>query len=97
MPVLAIRTLAREACETAQRILPMSRDKVHGAYFAAVCALARARIGDRDHALGELKKLIKIERETNGINSVRLRLHPEWDFFRDDPRFRALYEGVASD
>jgi TolB-like protein len=80
---------ARESCDRAKTILPLEKDKIHGATVANWCAEVSARIGDRDQALEEIKMLMTVE---TGLKPLRLARSPEWDFFRDDPRFVALYE-----
>ena len=47
--------------------------------------------GQRDEALVEIERLLNTPA---GLVRWQLRLDPTWDFFRDDPRFVALYEGV---
>ena len=48
--------------------------------------------GQRDESLAELERLLA---SPIGLTTAELRFSPYWDYFRDDPRFVALYEGGA--
>ena len=56
--------------------------------FAMICAWT----GERDLALGQLEKLVKIPA---GPSYGDLRLDPSWDSLRGDPRFEKIVASLA--
>ncbi|MDX1570442.1 MAG: hypothetical protein R3200_08155 [Xanthomonadales bacterium] len=80
---------ARAACERATSILPKEKDQVHGLTFHVECLRVRAMLGERDPAISELETRVG---QPQYPSQAWLRFHPEWDFLREDPRFRAIYE-----
>ncbi len=48
-----------------------------------------ALLGDADHAISILKRLLQIPYE-GAITPALLRLDPVWDQIRNDPRFQEL-------
>jgi serine/threonine-protein kinase len=49
-----------------------------------------ALLGDADHAIPILKRLLQIPYDRVPITPAVLRLDPVWDQIRNDPRFREL-------
>ena len=78
---------AMASCDRATRILPVQKDKVHGASIAATCAWVQAHAGDTEGALDQLEILMEIGWDMNHWFQT---LSPEWDFLRGNPRFDAL-------
>lgn len=84
----------------AMEILPESRDAVYGVENAAILASVYAWVGEKDLALAEFARLLKIPRGTNvfaakrgsGTASVPVSFKPLWD----DPRFQALLADPAN-
>lgn len=71
----------------AAEILPVSRDAYDGPTMAVNLAVIHACGGDADSAISELERVIKLP---NGPTAGTLRVEPEWDSIRQDPRFQKL-------
>ena len=79
----------------AVELLPESVDAILGTVFTANLAAVYAWSGDKDRAIAEITRLLRIP--TNGaasfdsmINIHALRVSPQFFPLRDDPRFEAL-------
>lgn len=82
----------REAFYHARRavgLLSISRDTFDGPLIAACLAAVYARLGEADLAITELETLVGLP---NGPTPGTLRVEPEWDPLRQDPRFQKLCE-----
>jgi Flp pilus assembly protein TadD len=79
---------ARKAVE----LCPRSHDAVDGATYQTALAMVYAWIGERDAAMAELKKVVKLPR---GPNWGELRFSPLWDDVRMDTRFDSLLTQAA--
>lgn len=78
----------RRACE----LLPISKDGVDGPAFAVNLAQIYAWIGHKDLAIEQIAALQKVPSYlTYGV----LKLHPQWDDLRGDPRFENLVAAQA--
>ena len=71
----------------AVELLPMARDAFDGPLIAVKRAVIYAQVGEADRALELLKDLVQ---RPNGPTPGTLRVEPEWDSLRGDPRFEAL-------
>jgi tetratricopeptide (TPR) repeat protein len=71
----------------AVELLPISRDAYDGPILATNLAAIYAQVGERDLALEQLATLVEVP---NGPTPGTLRVEPEWDPLRGDPRFEAL-------
>jgi Flp pilus assembly protein TadD len=78
----------RRACE----LLPISKDAVDGAVFAANLAQIYAWTGDKDLAIEQIEA---VERVPNQLSYGLLKLHPVWDSLRGDPRFDKIVASLA--
>jgi TolB-like protein/Flp pilus assembly protein TadD len=67
--------------------LPISRDAYDGPLLATNLAVIYAQVGEREQALEQLTRLVGMP---NGPTPGTLRVEPEWDALRDDPRFEKL-------
>jgi hypothetical protein len=74
----------RDAKKSAE-LLPESRDAIVGPQDSGTCAIALAWIGEKDRALAEFERLLRVPW---GLNIYTSRLW--WRPLRDDPRFKAL-------
>ena len=52
-------------------------------------ASVEALVGDKNHAIPRLQRLLEIP-YTNFLTPALLRLDPQWDSLRGDPRFQKL-------
>ena len=70
-------------------IHPTSDDPVEGPFEEERMANIYALLGDPDHAIPILKRLLQIP-YGHAITSAVVRLDPVWDQIRSDPRFQEL-------
>jgi TolB-like protein/class 3 adenylate cyclase/Tfp pilus assembly protein PilF len=78
----------RRACE----LLPLSKDAGAGAGLIASLAVIYAWTGENDLALEQLAVSAQI---ANGVTYGELKLEPQWDSLRGDPRFEKLVASLA--
>ncbi len=71
-------------------IHPTSKDPVEGPVEEERVAKIYALLGDADHAIPMLKRLLQIPYGRPAITPALLRLDPVWDQIRNDPRFQKL-------
>lgn len=71
--------------------VPSSSDAISGPWCEEYCARTQARFGDADRAIPTLKRLLKTN-YSHVITPALLRLHPDFDPLRNDPRFQKLCE-----
>jgi serine/threonine protein kinase/Tfp pilus assembly protein PilF len=76
----------------AAEMVPPSVDAVVGPDCEMRLAEVLVMTGDRDGALHELGKLVKLP---FGVNQGDLKLNPMWDDLRDDPRFDRILAQAA--
>jgi tetratricopeptide (TPR) repeat protein len=75
--------------QKAMAIHPTSKDPVEGPVEEERMAQIYALLGDPDHAIPILKRLLQIPSGAT-ITPALLRLDPVWDQIRSDPRFQQL-------
>jgi TolB-like protein/Flp pilus assembly protein TadD len=75
------------AGERAAQLLPISADALDGPLVATNLAAIYALLGRREQALELLERLV---RQIGGPTPGTLRLEPQWDPLREDPRFQRL-------
>ncbi len=75
--------------QKAMTIHPTSKDPVDGPAREEEMADIYALLGDADHAIPILKRLLQIP-YADAITPAFLRLDPVWDQIRNDPRFQEL-------
>ena len=68
---------------------PTSKDPFEGPWKEEYMARVYALLGDADHAIPILKRLLQIP-YAHPITLAGLRLDPVWDQIRNDPRFQEL-------
>jgi hypothetical protein len=79
---------------------PESQNAFHGANDAANLALVYALVGEPDEAITLIERLLSTPGPVqqspdspNNITLAELRLRPEWDSLRSDPRFQKILDG----
>jgi len=73
----------RRACE----LLPLSMDAWRGPSLIINLALTHAWIGDKDRAIEQLMTAAQVP---NGLHYGELKLYPQWDPLRGDPRSQKI-------
>ena len=79
---------AKHACE----LLPLSKDAMDGSGIQRNLALVYTWVGEKDRALEALAESARIP---GGVSYGELKLTPEWDALRGDPRFDAIVASLA--
>jgi serine/threonine protein kinase/tetratricopeptide (TPR) repeat protein len=88
---LGERETALRWADRAVELLPSSHDARSGPALAETRARIQARFGDGDRAIPTLKHLLEIP-YAGALTPALLRLHPDFDLLRSDPRFQKLCE-----
>jgi tetratricopeptide (TPR) repeat protein len=78
---------AIRAGRRAVELLPVSKDAYDGPLIATKLAVIYVQVGEADRAYEMLGDLMKLP---NGPTPGTLRVEPEWDPLRGDPRFEKL-------
>ena len=78
----------RRACE----LLPLSKDAGAGAGLITSLAVIYAWTGEKDLAFEQLAVSAQIP---NGVSYGELKLDPQWDPLRGDPRFEKIVASLA--
>jgi len=73
--------------QRAVELLPISKDAFDGPVLATNLAVIYAQVGEAELALAALTPLLKVP---NGPTAGTLRVEPEWNPLRSDPRFAKL-------
>ena len=72
-------------------LLPSSKNPEFGPGLEDDMARIYAQLGDADHAIPMLKRLLRTQyASATFLTPATLRLDPIWDLIRDDPRFQEL-------
>jgi tetratricopeptide (TPR) repeat protein len=79
---------ARRACE----LLPLSKDALDGASYIKNLAMTYAWVGEKDLALEQLAIVAGVPA---GVTYGELKLYPQWDSLRGDPRFEKILASLA--
>jgi TolB-like protein/class 3 adenylate cyclase/Tfp pilus assembly protein PilF len=79
---------ARRAVE----LVPVSKDAIDGADLILNLAVIYAWTGEKDLALKQLAEAAQLP---GPLNYGSLRLHPDWDTLRNDPRFEKIVASLA--
>jgi TolB-like protein/Tfp pilus assembly protein PilF len=91
---LGRREAAIREGERACQLAPLSQDVIDGGELIVNLALIYAWAGERDRALKELETAVRIP---SNLSYGLLKLHPQWDSLRNDPRFDQLLARMISE
>ena len=89
--VLGQKDAAIEEAQRAITLLPSGKDAVDGPMAEENLAFVEVLVGDKNGAIPRLQHLLQIP-YSNCLTPALLRLNPQWDPLRDDPRFQKLCE-----
>jgi TolB-like protein/regulator of sirC expression with transglutaminase-like and TPR domain len=89
--VLGQKDAAIKEAERAITLLPTAKDAVDGPKAEENLASVEVIVGDKNRAIPRLQRLLEIP-YTNFLTPALLRLDPQWDALRGDPRFQKLCE-----
>jgi TolB-like protein len=89
--VLGQKDAAIKEAERAITLLPSAKDAVDGPKGEENLASVEVIVGDKNRAIPRLQRLLEIP-YTNFLTPALLRLDPQWDPLRGDPRFQKLCE-----
>jgi TolB-like protein/Tfp pilus assembly protein PilF/class 3 adenylate cyclase len=83
----ALRESAR-----ALALMPVTKDSINGAHITRLSAMIYSWVGENDLALDELKRAVQTP---GGADYGYLKLFPQWDPLRGDPRFEKIVASLA--
>jgi TolB-like protein len=89
--VLGQKDAAIKEAERAITLLPSGKDAVTGPKGEQNLASVEVIIDDKNRAIPRLQRLLEIPYQ-DCLTPALLRLHPQWDSLRGDPRFQKLCE-----
>src|SRR4029077_19485837 len=89
--VLGQKDAAIKEAERAIALLPSGKDAVVGPKAEENLAYVEVIVGDKNRAIPRLQHLLEIPYQ-DCLTPALLRLHPQWDPLRGDPRFQKLCE-----
>ncbi len=73
--------------ERAVALCPIEKDSFDGPDYVIALAAIEAHVGETSAAIEHLRTVLAVPSD---MSSGRLRIEPNWDPIREDPRFRAL-------
>jgi TolB-like protein/class 3 adenylate cyclase len=88
--LLGDRERALAFADRAVKLTPLSKDTFFARFYEETRASIAIRFGDKDLAIPALERLLKMPGGSPPLTPALLRLDPEYDSLRDDPRFQKL-------
>jgi len=89
---LGDRDAATRNMDQAVKLLPIEKDALQGVFLETDRARLEARFGDREHAIPGLERLLNLP---GYLSPAFLRLDPDFDPLRGDPRFEKIGQSLA--
>ncbi len=74
---------------------PASKNSYTGPQREETLARIEVHFGDKDNAIAALQHLLNIPYGPPPVTPALLRIDPDWDNLRDDPRFQKLVASPA--
>jgi TolB-like protein len=93
---LGNKTRALELARKAIVVDPTSKNSYTGPSREELLARIEAHFGDKDNAIAALQRLVSIAYGPPPVTPALLRLDPDWDNLRGDPRFEKLCQDKAN-
>jgi TolB-like protein/Flp pilus assembly protein TadD len=87
---LGNKTKALELAQKAIAVDPTSNNAYSGPWREETLARIEAHFGDKDNAIAALQRLLSIPYGPPPVTPALLRIDPDWDNLRGDPRFEKL-------
>ncbi|HEY8834988.1 MAG TPA: tetratricopeptide repeat protein, partial [Chthoniobacterales bacterium] len=85
-----------KALDLARRAIALaSKNAYSGPGYEETLARIEAHFGDKDNAIAALQRLLSIPYNPPPVTPALLRIDPDWDNLRDDPRFQKLCQEPA--
>lgn len=84
------RERALAFADRALKLTPLSKDTFFARFYEETRASIAIRFGDKDLAIPALERLLKMPGGSPPLTPALLRLDPEYDSLRGDPRFQKL-------
>ena len=88
---------AVQVAERGARSDAVTRDAIQGPGYRRDLAKVYALTGRHDEAIALISELLKLNSAIVGTTPIMLRLDPDWDPIREDPRFQALLRPADGD
>ena len=92
---LGNQSKALDLARRAIALSPASKNAYTGPAYEDTLARIQAHFGDKDNAIAALQHLLTTAYEPLVVTPALLRIDPDWDNLRGDPRFQKLCEGKA--
>ena len=93
---LGNKTRALELARKAIVVDPTSKNTYTGPSREELLARIEAHFGDKDNAIAALQRLLSIAYGPPPVTPALLRIDPDWDNLRGDPRFEKLCQDKAN-
>jgi TolB-like protein len=90
---LGDKSAALKHAQEAVVLMPASKEPRIGPSYEDTLARIQAQVGEKDAAITALQHLLVTSYSAPVVTPALLRLDPDWDNLRDDPRFQKLCEG----